>query len=231
MDNKSYILGTMFFFSFMCFVSFIIIVFSNSSVASTTNFENPIYYLDNNDTKEITSFEEPIEVDQLQNKEIIDVRSSDITTDITEPKLLVYGNLTYVERNDGLLERNGDLWRRIRVTTTAYTWKDDGYDPSTGAGDGKTSIGVDAIRTYGFATCPRAIPTGSTLHVSGYGVFKVDDTGGALRQAWRRNREIIVDLRIPQLRYDGVWRSVNTIRRIALRHGRRRNRIILLKVN
>jgi hypothetical protein len=107
---------------------------------------------------------------------------------------------------------------------------DDGVDPSIGAGDGITSIGKNAIRTYGIAADPKLIPYGTEIHVEGYGIHKVDDTGGNMRKEGRKGR-IQLDLRIPQLKYDGTWRSIHTIRKIALNHGRQTNKFVLVKVN
>lgn len=142
-----------------------------------------------------------------------------------------YGNTLYaVDENGYYHDRQGRVWRPIRVDTTAYTWKDDGNDPSIGAGDGKTATGKDAKRTYGIASGSPLVPYGSTIHVSGYGQFEVDDTGGRLKREWTRKGKIRLDLRIPQLRYDGVWRSIRTARAIAFKHGVRRNRTVLLLV-
>jgi 3D (Asp-Asp-Asp) domain-containing protein len=146
------------------------------------------------------------------------------------PSIIYGGKKYYVMGNNQYKDENGDMWRGIRVTTTAYTWKDDGFDPRNGAGDGKTSIGSDAIRTYGIAAATPLLPYGTLVHVDGYGIHTIDDTGGAMRRAWRNNREIILDLRIPQRRYDGVWRSVRTIQNIARQHGRQRNRIVMIKL-
>ena len=140
-----------------------------------------------------------------------------------------YGNTLYaVDEQGNYHDRQGRIWKPITVDTTAYTWKDDGFDASIGAGDGKTAIGRDAIRTYGIASGSPRVPRGSTVHVSGYGQFEVDDTGGKLKRDWRNERVTTLDLRIPQLRYDGVWRSVRTARAIAFKHGRKKNRTVLI---
>jgi 3D (Asp-Asp-Asp) domain-containing protein len=186
-------------------------------VSGYANDGTELFIDDFQDVEMSTSYSEPIEVEDIEH----------------EPQLrpVIYGNMTYMLRPDGLLERGGSIWRPVRVTTTAYTWRDDGVDHSIGAGDGKTANGTDAIRTYGYATSHDVLPLGTVIHVAGYGVFSVDDTGGAMRQAWRNNREIQIDLRIPQLRYDGQWRSVSECQRIARRHGRQRNRIVLIQVD
>jgi len=159
---------------------------------------------------EPTSYTTPIEVKNSINKQ--------------KDKLVVYGNKTYIMRPDKLLERDGYIWRTVKVTTTAYTWKDDGWNPRIGAGDGKTSKLKDAKRTYGIAADPKIFPYGTVFHVAGYGEFEVDDTGGAMKGKRK------LDLRIPNLRYDGKWRSNSEIRKIAIRHGCQRNRIVLIRV-
>lgn len=142
-----------------------------------------------------------------------------------------YGKLTYLVDRDGLYhDETGRVWKPILVTTTAYTWRDDGDDISIGAGDGKTATMKDAINTYGIAADPRTLPYGTTLYVSGYGEFKVDDTGGAMRQAWINDNVIHIDLRIPETRFDGVKRSIKECRKIALNHGRQENRMVLVLV-
>lgn len=143
-----------------------------------------------------------------------------------------YGGIDFeITNNNLLIHPNGTVWKRMFVTTTAYTWLDDGFDHLIGAGDGRTSIGKDARSTYGIAADPRAIPYGSTIFVEGYGTYRVDDTGGALRRSYRNNGEIVLDLRIPNRRYDGVWRSNTQIRSIARNHGRNRNRVVLIQIN
>ena len=47
---------------------------------------------------------------------------------------------------------------------------------------GKTSTGRDARNTVGVAVCPKLIPYGSMVSVSGIGVRVADDTGGAMRR-------------------------------------------------
>lgn len=60
--------------------------------------------------------------------------------------------------------------------------------------DGKTSTGRDAFKTRGVAADPKVIPYGSVVKIPGYGSFKVDDTGGAMRQATKSGR-VHIDLR------------------------------------
>lgn len=180
-------------------------VFNQTRIEVQEIFEQPIMQ------EEPSSYTEPIEVERPPEP--------------PKQKLVVYGNKTYIMREDGFLERGGYVWQPVRVTTTAYTWKDDGVDPRIGAGDGKTSRLKNAKTTYGIAADPRIFKYGTVFHVAGYGVFEVDDTGGAMKGKYK------LDLRIPNKRYDGVWRSDRDIRRIAIRHGCQRNRIVLMRVN
>lgn len=141
-----------------------------------------------------------------------------------------YGGRIYGVDSRGFYHsQDGKTWRPIYVDTTAYTWIDDGKNPRIGAGDGRTSTNRNAKTTYGIATGSSAVPIGSILHVSGYGEFAVDDKGGKLRTEWSKGK-IRLDLRIPNRRYDGVWRSNDDIRKIAFRHGCRRNRMVLMLV-
>jgi len=60
--------------------------------------------------------------------------------------------------------------------------------------DGQTALGRDA-RKRGAAVDPKAIPYRSYLKIEGAsGYVYVDDTGGAMRQSWKRGR-YHVDLR------------------------------------
>ena len=92
------------------------------------------------------------------------------------------------------------------------------------AGDPKTtSTGKDAVRTYGIAANLTNFPIGTEFHVSGYGVFKVDDRCGKSYTV----KYDLLDLRIPSLKYDGTWRDPVPV---ALNHGVRRNRTVLIRV-
>lgn len=61
--------------------------------------------------------------------------------------------------------------------------------------DGKTATMTDAS-TPGAAVAWGAIPRRSRIHIPGYGWTVADDTGGAMRQSWRRG-VIHVDVRFP----------------------------------
>ncbi len=97
-------------------------------------------------------------------------------------------------------------WRPVWVKVTAYSPFDDidaAYRLTKGADRWKTSQGVDVRRQpYGIAADPRIMPYGTQVFVPGYmdsshpdTGWAVDDTGGALRQAWTKDRVIALDVR------------------------------------
>lgn len=61
--------------------------------------------------------------------------------------------------------------------------------------DGRTSLGLSAWRP-GIAADPAAVPYGTEVYIEGYGLAVVDDTGGAMRRAWRRKGTIHLDVRM-----------------------------------
>ena len=52
--------------------------------------------------------------------------------------------------------------------------------------DGVTSRNKDAYITKGIAADPKLIPYNTILEIPNYGKFKVDDTGGAMRQSAKK---------------------------------------------
>ena len=84
------------------------------------------------------------------------------------------------------------FWKTIRAKVTAY-------DPCSRccghSADGVTATGDDAWVLDGVATAPLAIPYRTKLWVPGAGWREADDTGSAMRRAWRRGRHLI-DLRV-----------------------------------
>jgi 3D (Asp-Asp-Asp) domain-containing protein len=116
----------------------------------------------------------------------------------------------------------GKAWQPIVVTTTAYVPCTEQCDDDPDI----TATGTNAFRTYGIAADPSAIAYGTVLRVPEYGDAKVDDTGGAMRQDWKKGI-VHLDLRIPLRRHDGVWRSEGACNRVALQHGVQKNRIVL----
>lgn len=60
---------------------------------------------------------------------------------------------------------------------------------------GITSIGKTAW-SRGLAADPRCLSYGTRVYVPGYGVSAIDDTGGAMRQSWRRRGRMHIDVRM-----------------------------------
>lgn len=52
--------------------------------------------------------------------------------------------------------------------------------------NGETSLGDNAYVLDGVAADPKAIPYRTDLWIPGVGVKEVDDTGGAMRQSWKK---------------------------------------------
>ncbi|HJO89820.1 MAG: hypothetical protein QGH85_01195 [Candidatus Pacebacteria bacterium] len=61
--------------------------------------------------------------------------------------------------------------------------------------DGRTSKNDDAYICDGVAADPKAIPYRTKLKIPGAGIKEVDDTGGAMRQSWRKKGIYHIDLR------------------------------------
>ncbi len=61
--------------------------------------------------------------------------------------------------------------------------------------NGKTATGRDA-RGRGAAVDPRVLPYGSILRIPRAGYVEADDTGGAMRQSWSKQRIVHIDLRM-----------------------------------
>lgn len=75
------------------------------------------------------------------------------------------------------------FWKEVVAKVTAY-------EPSElscpGTADGKTSLGDNAWRMDGVAADPKAIPYRTLVWIPGVAELKeVDDTGSAMRKAWR----------------------------------------------
>lgn len=85
----------------------------------------------------------------------------------------------------------GRSYREVRALVTAYC-------PCSRCcgrhANGRTSLGTTAWRP-GMAADPRAVPYGTLVDVPGYGAYAIDDTGGAMRQSWRRRGVIHIDIR------------------------------------
>jgi 3D (Asp-Asp-Asp) domain-containing protein len=103
-------------------------------------------------------------------------------------------------------------WVWARVTAYTHHYASCGKRPSD-PGYGITSTGVNVLSgdpndAYGIAADPRAVPYGTRIYVPGYyesllnnqnfvptEMIDVDDTGGALRNSWSRERIIHLDVR------------------------------------
>jgi 3D (Asp-Asp-Asp) domain-containing protein len=137
----------------------------------------------------------------------------------------IFAGQTYQVVGDFYVDADGTYWRPLVVTTTAYSPTESQCDDTPG----ETATGSDARREYGIAADPRAVPYGTILRIPGYGDHPVDDTGGGMRRSWERGI-VHLDLRIPLRRYDGHWRSEDEATSVAMQHGVRRDRIVLMKV-
>lgn len=175
------------------------------------------------------SFDRALEHKRYFDQPVVEVVEDSITKEhVVEVRgeFVNYGGHKYLVDNGYYIDSRGRRFRPITVTTTAYVAR-----PEECGEDYKvTATGTSSRTTYGLATDWRALPRGSILHIAGYGIFPVDDTGGAMRQNWRNNRVIQIDLRIPHRRWDGVWRSTSECVRIAKQHGVKRNRTVLLLI-
>jgi 3D (Asp-Asp-Asp) domain-containing protein len=69
---------------------------------------------------------------------------------------------------------------------------------------GKTASGRSAYRP-GIAADWACFPAGTGVWVPGYGVGIVDDTGGALRRAWRERRELGMEVRFQDHDQARAW--------------------------
>jgi 3D (Asp-Asp-Asp) domain-containing protein len=138
---------------------------------------------------------------------------------------VAWGGEAYRRIGDRYWADDGTCWQAIRVTTTCYVpvREQCNDDPE------HTAIGAPAFTTYGIAADPSALPYGTVMRIPGYGEFKVDDTGKAMRKDWQRGI-VHLDLRIPFQRFDGTWRNADVCNRIARKHGVQEDRIVLVQV-
>ncbi len=136
----------------------------------------------------------------------------------------------FLRRGAFLVDADGKRWREQTITTTAYTWLDSVGEQGV-TRPGFTATGKEAKNSYGYATDWGVLPKGTEIWVPGYGRFTVDDKCGAARAAWREDKTVVVDVRIPHRRYDGVVRTAEEIVEIALNHGRRENRTAMVRVD
>lgn len=127
--------------------------------------------------------------------------------------------------HDGLyFDEAGKAWRPVTATVTAYAPTRDQCDEDPDV----TATGTNAFTTFGVAADPRAIAYGTMLRIPGYGEARVDDTGSAMRRAWR-NGAVHLDVRIPLRGRDGAWRSEGQCTRIAMNYGRKSDVTVLIR--
>lgn len=89
------------------------------------------------------------------------------------------------------------------------TAKVTGYTPGAEScgifADGLTSIGEDAWSLDGVAADPSVLPYGTIVFIPGVGYREVDDTGSAMREAWKDKRVIHIDLRFAEVKDALKW--------------------------
>lgn len=89
------------------------------------------------------------------------------------------------------------------------TAKVTGYTPGAEScgifADGLTSIGEDAWALDGVAADPSVLPYGTIVFIPGVGYREVDDTGSAMRNAWKDKRVIHIDLRFAEVKDALKW--------------------------
>lgn len=97
------------------------------------------------------------------------------------------------EEKDLALPPGYVFWKEVIAKVTAY-------EPSElscpGTADGKTSLGDNAWHLDGVAADPTAIPYRTVVWIPEVGLREVDDTGSAMRRAWREARTYHIDLRM-----------------------------------
>jgi 3D (Asp-Asp-Asp) domain-containing protein len=85
---------------------------------------------------------------------------------------------------------------------TAYT---PGKESCGKHANGRTSINKNAWKMDGIAVDPKAIPYGTKVWIDGIGFKEADDTGGAMRQAWKKKRIVHIDVRMPTVWSAKQW--------------------------
>jgi 3D (Asp-Asp-Asp) domain-containing protein len=85
-------------------------------------------------------------------------------------------------------QRYRDIW--AQVTAYCPCARCCGY-----SAHGRTSLGKSAWQP-GLAADPRALPYGTRIGISGYGIATVDDTGGAMRRNWSDRGVTHIDVRM-----------------------------------
>ena len=105
-------------------------------------------------------------------------------------------------RSSGSAPKGYVYWKTVKAKVTAY----EPSKVSCGASaDGKTSIGQSAWVFDGVASDPKAIPYGTYCVVPGVGGRTVDDTGSAMRSAWRHRGQYHIDVRVATVSEARHW--------------------------
>jgi len=92
--------------------------------------------------------------------------------------------------------------RSLRAKVTGYTPGEESCGPYA---DGFTSTMSNAWSAWGVAADPTHLPYGTLVFIPGVGYREVDDTGSAMRNAWRKNKETHIDLRFQKLNAAKEW--------------------------
>ena len=187
------------------FILISIVIISGFVASKITKESESIEYADS-----IIPSHSSIDLDELLRSDDPNIREA--TEDIIQERHIDVSQYKSPERPSG---------RWVWAIVTAY----EPSEVSCGEyADGKTSIGVDVMssdphKMYGFATDPRMIPYGTKIYIEDYWnalqnnsnpnfrpsqPLKVDDTGGALRQAGDRG-VIHIDVRFRTLAACKEW--------------------------
>jgi 3D (Asp-Asp-Asp) domain-containing protein len=92
--------------------------------------------------------------------------------------------------------------RSVVAKVTGYT---PGVESCGIFADGITSTGRNAWSLWGVAADPSLLPYGTLVFIPGVGYREVDDTGSAMREAWRNRKETHIDLRFQDLTEAKIW--------------------------
>lgn len=92
-------------------------------------------------------------------------------------------------------------WQKKQAKVTAYVPKSPKYGKYN---DGKTALGDNAFKLDGVAVAPDAIPYRSKIFIPSVGVKESDDTGAAMRKAWKEGN-LHIDLRVKNLEKAREW--------------------------
>ena len=102
-----------------------------------------------------------------------------------------------------------DVEPSMFIYQKTLTAKVTGYTPGVEScgefADGLTSIGQNAWSLDGVAADPEVLPYGTIIFIPGVGYREVDDTGAAMRDAWRKDKLIHIDLRFAEVSSARKW--------------------------